>query len=324
MTSNQGRFQSILVPLDGSSVAEQAVPVAAAIAERARCKIKLVLVHPPLLTIEPGSAYTKLELAMQKADRDYLRSIAAPLRKRLGRLLSTAVLQGFVVPTLARYAREVGADLVVMTTHGRGGIRRAWLGSVTDQMIRTADVPILVVRAADGKRTTPPLEVKEILVPLDGSPLAEAALEPAAAFAALWDAEVSLVQVVHRVSLPSDPLLPFPTGYSDEVTQIRREAAQDYIQDLAERLRESGVRSSGVAVLGGGVAETLLALARPGRISLMVVATHGRGGTRRLVLGSVADKLVRGAEVPLLVVRSNARRAGREQRSNALAAVTVF
>ena len=245
MTFNPGRFQSILVPLDGSSVAEQAIPVAAAIAERARCKVKLVLVHPPLLAIEPGSAYTKLELAMQKADRDYLRSVAAPLRTRLGRLLSTAVLQGFVVPTLARYARELGADLVVMTTHGRGGIRRAWLGSVTDQMIRTAEVPILVVRATDPKRTTSPLDVKEVLVPLDGSPLAEAALEPAAAFAALWDAEMSLVQIVHPVMLTSDPVLPFPSGYADEVTQIRREAAQDYIQDVAERLRESGVKVLG-------------------------------------------------------------------------------
>lgn len=323
MTSNQ-RFQSILVPLDGSPLAEQAIPVAVAIAERARCKLKLVLVHQPLLAIEPGPAFTKIELAMQKANRDYLRSVAAPLRERLGRLLSSAVLEGPVVQTLARYARELGSDLLVMTTHGRGGIRRAWLGSVADRLIRTAEVPILVMRPTGPRTPAPSPELKEMLLPLDGSPLAEAVLEPAVALARLWDAEISLVQVVRPVVLTSDPPLPFPTGYSDQVTRIRREEAQDYVQDIAERLRESGVRASGIAVTGGGVAETLLDLARPDRVSLMAVATHGRGGARRFVLGSVADKLVRAAEVPLLVVRPTGRRVRPKQHdSNALAAASA-
>lgn len=323
MTSNQ-RFQSILVPLDGSPLAEQAIPVAVAIAERARCKLKLVLVHQPLLAIEPGPAFTKIELAMQKANRDYLRSVAAPLRERLGRLLSSAVLEGPVVQTLARYARELGSDLLVMTTHGRGGIRRAWLGSVADRLIRTAEVPILVMRPTGPRTPAPSPELKEMLLPLDGSPLAEAVLEPAVALARLWDAEISLVQVVRPVVLTSDPPLPFPTGYSDQVTRIRREEAKDYVQDIAERLRESGVRASGIAVTGGGVAETLLDLARPDRVSLMAVATHGRGGARRFVLGSVADKLVRAAEVPLLVVRPTGRRVRPKQHdSNALAAASA-
>jgi nucleotide-binding universal stress UspA family protein len=312
--SSPGRFQSILVPLDGSRLAEQAIPIAVTLAERARCKIKLVLVHQPLLALEAGAAYTKLELAMQKADRDYLRAVAAPLRDRLGRSLSSAVLQGPVVPTLAKYGRELGVDLLVMTSHGRGGIRRAWLGSVADRLIRTAEVPILVVRATEAKTSLPSLDLKELLVPLDGSPLAEAVLEPAVALARLWDAEISLVQVVRPVMLTSDTPLRFPTGYSDEVTRMRREAAQDYIRDVAERLRESGVKASGIAVVGGGIAQTLLDLARPERVSLMAVATHGRGGTRRFVLGSVADKLVRGAEVPVLIVRPTGRRVRRRQQ----------
>jgi len=198
-----------------------------------------------------------------------------------------------------------------MTTHGRGGLRRAWLGSVTDQLIRTSEVPILVVRPSETKAAESFVKLTEILVPLDGSPLAEAVLEPAAALARLWDAEVSLVQVVRPVVLTSDPPLPFPTGYSDQITKIRRESAQDYIRDVAERLRESGVKASGVAVIGVEVAETLLALARPEHTSLVAVATHGRGGLRRLVVGSVADKLVRAGEVPVLVVRPTGRRSRR-------------
>ena len=319
MTAYSERLRSILVPLDGSSVAEQALPVAAAIAERARCKIKLVLVHQPLTGVEPGPAYTKLELAMEKADRDYLRSVVTRYRERLGRALTSAVLEGPVAATLASYARDLAPDLLVMTTHGRGGIRRAWLGSVADQLIRITEVPVLLVRAHDMDQA-PEVNLGEILVPLDGSPLAESVLEPVAVLARLWDGEISLIQVVRPVVLTSDPVLPFPVGYSDQVTRMRRDAAQDYIRDVAERLRVAGVKASGVAVMGGAVAETLLDLARPERVGLMAMATHGRGGVRRLVLGSVADKLVRAAEVPVLVVRPRGAGARRQTSRKAGAA----
>ena len=311
-------FQSIVVPLDGSPLAEQALPIAQAIAERARCKLKLVLIHEPFVLMEPGPAYTKVELAMQKADREYLRSVTGRLRERLGKLVSSAVLPGIpVAETLATYIRELGADLVVMTTHGRGGFRRAWLGSVTDQLIRTTEVPVLVVRPADTATANPAAELTEILVALDGSPLAEAALEPAIDLARLWDAEISLVQVVRPVILTSSPHVTFPAGYSEQVTAIRRELAQDYIRDVAERVRESGVRSTGVAVIGATVPETLIELAAPERVSLLVVATHGLGGLKRLVLGSVADKLVRGAAVPVLVVRPTPPRSKRVSGASA-------
>ena len=302
-------FRSILVPLDGSALAEQAIPTAVAIAERAESKLKLLLVHEPPPLLDAGSTYTELELAMEKADRDYLHSVAGRLRERLGSALSSAVVKGPVTRTLARYARELGTDLIVMTTHGRGGIRRAWLGSVADELIRTSEAPVLIVRPSDSDAPHTFVPPAELMVPLDGSPLAEAVLEPVTALARLWDAEISLIQVVRPVILTSDPPLPFPTGYSDEETRMRREQAQDYVRDIAEHLRESGVKASGVAVIGGSVAHTLLDLARPERVSIVALATHGMGGLRRLVLGSVADKLVRGAEVPVLVVSPTGSRA---------------
>ena len=311
--SHPGRFQSVVVPLDGSQLAEQAIPIAQAIAERARCRLKLILVHQPLILMESGPDYTKVELAMQKADREYLKSVTARLREPLGRSVSSAVLQGLpVAQTLATYIRELGADLVVMTTHGRGGLRRAWLGSVTDQLIRTVEIPVLVVRPSEQAGTSARMELREILVALDGSPLAEAAVEPATELARLWDAEISLVQVVPRIMLESDSHLTFPSGYSDQATAMRRETAQDYIRDVAERVRESGVKASGVAVVGGTVPETLIDLAAPERVSLMAVATHGLGGMKRLLFGSVADKVVRGANVPVLVVRPAGHHARRK------------
>jgi nucleotide-binding universal stress UspA family protein len=150
------------------------------------------------------------------------------------------------------------------------------------------------------------------VVALDGSPLAEAALEPAIEVAKLWDAELSLVQVVAPITTASGPHLTFPSSFAEHATAVRKETALDYIRDVAEQVRESGVRASGVAVIGSNVPETLIDLADPARVGLIVVATHGLGGVRRLVLGSVADKVVRGANVPVLVVRPTARRARRK------------
>ena len=323
-TSLPGRFQSILVPLDGSSLAEQAIPVAEAIAKRARCKLKLVLVHEPLIQLEPGSVSVKLELAMQKADRQYLKGLTVGLRERLGRPVSSAVLRGIpVAETLATHIRELGVDLVVMTSHGRGGLRRAWLGSVTDQLVRSTEIPVLVVRPREDEAPWSIAQLSEIMIPLDGSPLAEAALEPATELARLWDAEISLVQVVRPIIL-SEPNLTFPSSYSDQATAIRRDLAQDYIKDVAERVRESGLRSTGIAVIGGAVSQTLIDLASPERVGLMVVATHGRGGLKRLVLGSVADKLIRGANVPVLVIRPAGRRARRKPEDIALPVVSLL
>src|SRR5919112_684694 len=172
----------------------------------------------------------------------------------------------------------------------------------------------IVVRPGEAGTARSAWEPGEILVALDGSPLAEAALEPAVEVAKLFQAELSLVQVVRPILPTSGPPLSFPSGYSDQVLAIRRGSAQDYIRDVAERVRESGVRASGVAVIGGTVPETLIELADPERVGLMVVATHGLGGVRRMVLGSVADKVVRGANVPVLVVRPTGRRLRRKSR----------
>jgi nucleotide-binding universal stress UspA family protein len=300
--SYSAAFRSIIVPVDGSPLAEEAIPCALAIAERAHSNVRLVLVHPqqfPPLLIEPANVY--------------LKALAQRLSERLGPRLSSIILTGPPARCIARHAGEIGADLIVMTTHGRGGLRRVWLGSVADELIRTVQVPVLVVRPReDGSfREFAP---KEILVPLDGSPCAQTAVGPTGSLARLWDAEMSLVQMVSPVAVASDPALPFPTGYDDELTRVRREAAGDYLRDLAEELRAGGVRASGLALVSDKpVAESLIALGDPAQVSLIAIATRGRGGFRRLVLGSVTDKVLRGAPVPVLVIPPVRTGRGRRQ-----------
>ena len=317
MVRDPSPFRSILVPLDGSPLAEQAVPLAASIAQRGGGKLRLILVHElPPAPVDPVAAklFISIELASRKSERGYLRGIQARLREGGTRLSSAVTLTGKAGPELAQYVRELGIDLVVMATHGRGGIRRAWLGSVADHLIRTLEVPVLLVRPREGEPGPDRLPgMGQILVPLDGSPLAEQALDAAAALAHIWDAEVTLLQVVRPVLLSVDPALPLPSAYDEELTASCRQQAQDYLDDIVEQMHGQGLRATGVAVVGWNAADTILDVARPERVAVVALATHGRGGLRRLVLGSVADKLVRGADVPVLVYHPTGRRKTKRQ-----------
>jgi nucleotide-binding universal stress UspA family protein len=307
MSTNTPPFRSILVPLDGSATAEQALPLAIAVAQRARSKIRLALVHQTLIApVHLGTErlYTSIELSVRKSEREYLRGWADRIRESSRRPTTAVTLTGSIAPALDQYVRDNSIDLVVMATHGRGPLRRAWLGSVADHMVRSLEVPVLLVRSAEAQPAeTPTAQLGNILVPLDGSPLAEAALEPAMALARAWGVEIGLVQVIEPLVFPIESQMVPAVGYDEKLTTIRRDAANDYLNDIAERIRAEGGKVSSAAVLGVGVAETLLDLARPERYGLIAIATHGRGGLRRMALGSVADKLVRGADIPVLVCR---------------------
>jgi nucleotide-binding universal stress UspA family protein len=300
-------FRSVLVPLDGSPLAEQAIPLALEIARVARSKVRLVFVHqspPPPFYEESAKLYVSIDLAMRKAGRDYLRGFADRLRERSGLRISSVAIDGWAAQALVKYVQDVGADLVAMTTHGRGGVRGAWLGSVADHLVRTLDVPVIVTRAREGAVSlSAPPKIREIMVPLDGSPLAEAALAPAAAVAGLFDAELVLVQVVPPPTAGSLLPVTFAAGYDTEAVALQRKAAQGYLDGLGEDLRQRGVRVKTTVVVGSNVGEALIKLAHPEQIDLVAIASHGRRGVRRLMLGSVADKLIRAAEPPVLVVR---------------------
>ncbi len=146
------RIRSVMVPLDGSPLAEQALPWAIAIARKARARLRLAMVHRLALLsplADTVGLYTKVELAVRKSQRDYLHDTAGRVKAEAAIQVATAILEGEPAPALAGYAKETGADLVVMTTHGRGRLERAWLGSVTDELMRTLGVPMPVIRPGE-------------------------------------------------------------------------------------------------------------------------------------------------------------------------------
>lgn len=305
------RIRSVLVPLDGSSFAEQALPWAGAVAEATRARLRLALVHeapsPPPLDKASSRLYTRIELMLRKSQDGYLRKIAERMREEHRVQAAKAMLQGSPASALAEYVSDIGVDLVVMTTHGLSGIRRAWIGSVADRLVRTLEIPMLLIRPREDAASAGPAEVRQILVALDGSRRAEAVLPAASALAKLWRARLTLIQVVHPVVMMTDLPAAYPAGFTDELTRLARAEAQDYLDGMVERLTSEGVEASSTAVLGGSAVEAIQDAARAPGVGMVALATHGRSGVRRMVLGSVADKLVRGGELPVLITRPRGR-----------------
>ena len=302
------RFSTMLVPLDGSPLAEKAIPVAAALARRAGAMLHLASVEPPW----PRYAYTPGEIA-KAIDREagervraYLATTAEAMSTCHGLEASCAVLEGAPADALAEYARTKQIGLIIMTTHGRSGLGRFWLGSVADRLLRCATTPVLLLRSKEQPQHT---DFRHVLVALDGSSAGEAVLEPATALASLYhEARCSLVHVVE----PPVPLAAELTAYPDligaDLIEERQSEARADLERLAEGPRALGIVMTTHVVVAPGVSAQILELAHKLDSAAIAVGTHGRHGAERLLLGSVADKVIRGATEPVLVVPIRAHR----------------
>ncbi len=304
-------IRSILVPLDGSTFGEHALPLAAGLARRAAAALHLVHVHQvvPPTTIAGVAVMDTLDLHLRQDEQAYLADAARRLTDVGPVRVATALLEGEVEPAIRAHAARVEADLVVMSTHGRGALGRFWLGSVADQLVRDLPRPVLVVRPHEGK---PDLhrepDLGNILLPLDGTPHAEKVIEPALQLGKLFDSSFTLVQVVKpalRYSyLPEGSFI--QAADMPEVQEFQkqlRDEAQAYLDGVAARLKEKGVRAQTRVLVDEQPAVAILLEAQVHHAGLIAIETHGRAGLSRLFLGSVADKLVRGGVVPVLLNR---------------------
>lgn len=302
-------FLSLLVPLDRSSFAEHALPLAVSIARRAKARLDLVEVHALYALDDPHAGWAPFE-----PDRDaqrgrqeqlYLEATAkwatsvSPVATTAAVLPGSATIPSTVADSLLEHARAGKADLIVMATHGRGRLSRLGLGSVADELVRRAHLPVLFVRPSEQAPGMVPEPVLDhVLVPLDGSPLAEQVVGPAVDLARLMEARCILLRVVEPHSSPDDG----ESGRPSEKAQ-----AEVYLERIAGRLRGQGLEVQTQVVVARDAAEAIRKEAEAQPNSLVALATHGRGGLKRLLLGSVADKLIRGATSPVLVYRPAGR-----------------
>jgi len=302
------RFRSLLVPVDGTPFGEHALPLALGIARRAGAEVQVVHVHRPMrssfqTTFQPDrlDSESDLDVFLRERQEAYLDDLIRRLRRVADVPVRPVFLQGWQVVDELCAAASAGTDLVVMATHGRGLLGRLWSGSVADALMRRLSVPLLLARGYDAPvdLTGDPVP-RHVLVPLDGSELAATVLEPALALGALADADHTLLQVV-----PTEP--GGPTSGAAPLIRPRREEASDHLRRALDRWEglKPRVRRCIVYEERPGAA-AILDHARAHDADLIAMATSGRGGLTRLLRGDVTDEVVRNAEVPVLVYRSNA------------------
>lgn len=295
----------ILVPLDGSQFAEWALPYAIWLAETQTAEIELVSVYDKDPTVGGWPLSTK---GVEEWFTAYLDGVRERLITHTTRPVTTVMLPAHhVAKTVERHARDADTNLIVMSTHGRGPLARAWIGSVADHIVRHATQPVLLVRPAED--TAPPIDApvtfQRLLVPLDGSPLAERALPWAERIAAVADAALTLLRAVLPPMNVQSPYLPHTIAETRDTLDEGRRAADAYLGEVATHLARRGRRVSTELQVGVRPATAILHYVERNPVDLIALATHGRGGLTRAVLGSVADKVVRGSSVPVLLARAH-------------------
>lgn len=303
-------FQSILVPLDGSPFGEHAFPIARNIARRIGARLQLAHVHvaaaPLAVDALPGFDEA-LDLEHRAREQAYLAAVADRLHACGVADVSAVLLEDPIVTAIHNHAVKSGADLIVMTTHGRGALSRFWLGSVADTLVRRTTLAVLMVRPHDTELDlSRDRSFHRVLIPLDGSALAEQMISRAVALGALDDTGYTLLQAID----PTAVYLPDPQGdgAGDQLIDQVRAAARRYLDRVAGKLRAAGFHVQAETVVGPPAA-AILSFARDHAVDLIAMETHGRGGLTRLLLGSVADKVLRSAAVPVLLHRpSNGER----------------
>lgn len=272
---------TVIVPLDGSDLAEQALPFATAIAKGLGVPLELLRVVP----------------SNNAGAEDEARTYLNQVRDRIGDQAKVTIETGQPAAQIIAAAEAASEPLIVMTTHGRGGIGRIVFGSIADKVLRGVTAPLLLVRS--GTPAASEANVQTIEVPLDGSQFSEVSLPYAEHLARVFKAEVRLVRVVEATYVAQGTVLA-PATACEAIPEVGE--AAEYLANIAQRLRDGGIRVQ-TQVLEGFPTNQLLAYEKESGADLIVMATHSRTGLGRLVYGSVAERVLNNGTAPVLMIR---------------------
>jgi nucleotide-binding universal stress UspA family protein len=297
-------YRNIMVPTDGSGFDREAILVALRIAERSNALVRLVRVLNASTYIGTGATPEGVVVSPETLRNEYeaqlsqLYALAAECRTLCSADISAELEQGPTADILAGYARRHDIDLIVISSHGRHGMARLALGSVTDWLIRGTTIPVLVVKPkASYLSPEASKEFHHVVVPLDGSVLAEQVLARAVTLAKLEEAEITLLHVL----TPTEDI--YEKGESPKLPWWEKKVAgaQAYLSRQAVAVRAQGVATTIDVVVGERVSEAITDYARREGADLIAIATHGRGGLARVLHGSVADGVTKSAMSSILV-----------------------
>lgn len=290
-------IQRILWPTDLSKGAERALPHAAALADWHDAELHVLNVREG----EPGvRADMQEQFPLLRETFESVISAADPPSKLID-LDALSFVQEQVdgeppAAAVVSYVEEHDVDLVVMGTHGRRGLRRLFIGSVAEEVLRKAPCPVLTVRA--GEDVAPAWNVRNILAPVDFSEQSEMAVQHAKELALTYGAQITLLHAVEEVM--------YPSAYGMEMAEVPGvEVVKRVEKSLATMAREEiGYEHVTVDSTIGYAPASILDYIETNDVDLVVIATHGRSGFERLLLGSVTERVVRRAPVPVFVVKS--------------------
>ncbi len=290
-------YSKLLVTLDGSRIAEGILPYARSLAKTFNVPVELLQVIDPdvisaLSDLSMGRYVDAAEADMKRTSRDYLKSVARSFLDSGTTNCSAEI--GNPAEVIADRAAAHSGTLIAMATHGRSGAQRWFLGSVANKVLHAATNPLLLVRATDKSEISTEAPLKTVLVPLDGSPLAELVLPHIAAVTKSMKLEVVLL----RVSVPV---------YGQLMKSIRQET-KSYLEGKVQQLEAEGLDKISYVMLEGDAAGEIIDMAQKTPDNLVAMCTHGRSGVGRWVLGSITDRVVCYSGDPVLVIRSSVPR----------------
>lgn len=303
-------YGRILVPLDGASLAEEAVPTAIALAQRAGTAGKVILLHVSRTThlvYSHGGPFAMLPSTEQEITT-YLARREAEVSAQ-GVAVEVVRTEGDAAMGIVDIAHAQHVDLILLVTHAREGMSRLVHGSVADRVLQGAPAPVLLLKHGEQPiNMFSPEAQPHLLLPLDGSEVAESVLLRAIALAQQLGAAVTVLRSLNMPELTLEVRgrqggpLDAPQG----IVLMERQAATRYLEQVQQRLQARGIPTA-MRVTEGSAAEDIAEQAQvlegAGQATIIVMATHGRGGSDRWLYGSVAGAVLHLADVPLLVIR---------------------
>lgn len=296
---------TVLVPLDGSGFAEAALPIAQEIVARSGGRLCLATANQPSAVMAGEGDITEALAVIGEEcrldDESYLVRTAAELGTVGAGVVRVSIVDGVPGEAICEEAVRLEADLIVMATHGRNAIDRVWLGSVADHVVRHAGRPVLLVKPARAGGSTGHQPIRNILVPLDSSDFSEVILEPVISFARLLRARITLLTVVAPKFGIAEPELPPPAAQHPAVVARRSDSAHLRLDRLTRLYDAIGIDAKSRVAVAETPASGILGVLAEERFDMVALATHGAAGIRRLLAGSVADKVIRGSRKPVLV-----------------------
>lgn len=306
-------FRTIIVPLDGSDFGDFALPYAAALAKRTGADVRLVHVHQPVVAIDgiggiPSyylfNGYSGYELQeaerIRQTEAERLQRLAEDL-SRHGIRVSTHITSGSVADAIISLAKQARDAVILMSTHGRSGIRRMFLGSVADAVVRRSLTPVLLLRPTpEGPPPMEAIDFTRILVPVDGSMFAGSIVEPIISLAGRHPIEVTFFEAVR----PKDDTVRVLTPVWPQIESVRRRIGyNDFMGQLIRDLNGNFAAGRSKRVQHADAATAIVEEADAEGYDLIAMATHGRGNPHRRLLGSTADRVMRNTWKPLLLLR---------------------